>query len=207
SVEDGDGETFLPREECRPRRQGKKVSPSPLRLRRSRRSRPSARSRQERARGPARDSIRRRRHDELGAGEARGRKDQKRRRKPRRRKRTDLFPVKPLLPPRALRREQVIVVSQSLAKTSGNAPAKTATRLKRTSRTPTPFSQPEDGDDRRQSPVVEGASGGDGGWGEMRTMLRSCEVRLAVRAKRTKAVKPTITPPTTAERWRQISEE
>src|SRR5580658_8350765 len=52
SVEDGDGETFLPREECRPGRQGKKVSPAALRLRRSRRSRPSARSSQERSRGP-----------------------------------------------------------------------------------------------------------------------------------------------------------
>src|ERR1700677_1583350 len=52
----------------------------------------------ERTRGPCSDSILKRRHDELGAGEARGRKDQKRRRKPRRRKGTDLFPVKPLSP-------------------------------------------------------------------------------------------------------------
>src|ERR1700727_2468089 len=44
TAEDGGGESFLPREECRLRRQGKKVSPTPLRLRRSRRSRPSARS-------------------------------------------------------------------------------------------------------------------------------------------------------------------
>src|SRR6202044_1552951 len=44
AAEEGGGESFLPREECRLGRQGKKVSPTPLRLRRSRRSRPSARS-------------------------------------------------------------------------------------------------------------------------------------------------------------------
>jgi hypothetical protein len=71
--------------------------------------------------------------------------------------------VKPLSPPQALRRDQIIVDSQSSAKIAGNAPAKTATRLKRTSQRPTPFSQQEDGDDRRQSLELEGASGGDGG--------------------------------------------
>src|SRR6202042_285015 len=109
-------------------------------------------------------------------------------------------------PPQALRRDQIIVVSQTSAKTSGNADAKTATRLKRTSRTPTPFSQQEDGDDRRQFPVVEGASGGDGGWAEMKATLRSCEIGAAVRDKRTKAVQPTITAPMTAKTSRQISE-
>ena len=92
-----------------------------------------------------------------------------------------MFPVKPLSPPQALRRDQVIVVSQKLAKTSANAPAKTATHLKRTSRTPMPFNQQEDGDDQRQSLVVEGASGGDGGWAEMKATLRSCEMGFAVR--------------------------
>src|SRR5258708_2162897 len=48
AAEDGGGETFLPREEWASA-QGKKVDPTPLRLRRSRRSRPSARSSQEEA--------------------------------------------------------------------------------------------------------------------------------------------------------------
>src|SRR6202790_4388989 len=48
AAEDGGGESFLPREEWASA-QGKKVSPAPLRLRRSRRSRPSARSSQEEA--------------------------------------------------------------------------------------------------------------------------------------------------------------
>src|ERR1700722_14668035 len=43
AAEDGGGESFLPREEWASA-QGKKVDPPPLRLRRSRRSRPSARS-------------------------------------------------------------------------------------------------------------------------------------------------------------------
>jgi hypothetical protein len=43
TAEDGGGETFLPREEWA-LAQGKKVDPTPLRLRRSRRSRPLARS-------------------------------------------------------------------------------------------------------------------------------------------------------------------
>src|SRR5450432_1693202 len=43
TAEDGGGESFLPREEWASA-QGKKVDPPPLRLRRSRRSRPSARS-------------------------------------------------------------------------------------------------------------------------------------------------------------------
>jgi hypothetical protein len=41
AAEDGGGETYLPREEWA-LAQGKKVSPPPLRFRRSRRSRPSA---------------------------------------------------------------------------------------------------------------------------------------------------------------------
>jgi hypothetical protein len=45
AAEDGGGESFLPREEWASA-QGKKVDPTPLRLRRSRRSRPSARSSQ-----------------------------------------------------------------------------------------------------------------------------------------------------------------
>ena len=95
-----------------------------------------------------------------------------------------MFPVKPLLPPCALRRDRVFVVSQSLATTSDDAPAKTVMRLKRTSRTPTPFSQQDDGDDRRQSLAVEGASGGDGGWAETKATLRSCDDRVR-RARQT----------------------
>src|SRR5450432_2953732 len=48
AAEDGGGESFLFREEWASA-QGKKVDPTPLRLRRSRRSRPSARSSQEAA--------------------------------------------------------------------------------------------------------------------------------------------------------------
>jgi hypothetical protein len=45
AAQDGGGESFLPREEWASA-QGKKVDPTPLRLRRARRSRPSARSSQ-----------------------------------------------------------------------------------------------------------------------------------------------------------------
>jgi hypothetical protein len=87
-----------------------------------------------------------------------------------------------------------------LANIAGNAPTKTATRLKRTGRTPTLLNQHEDRDDRLQSLVVEGASEGDRGWAEMKATFRSCEQGATVRAKRTKAVRPARMAPIAAKK-------
>ncbi len=60
AAEDGGGATFLPREEWA--KPGKKVAPPPLRLRRSRRSRPTARPSHGEAVGRTPNSILRRNH-------------------------------------------------------------------------------------------------------------------------------------------------